>query len=709
MAPKPETIVGFLREKAPHPLTARELMKGLRVPRAQEAEFLARLGELVEAGQVVEIKGGRYAHPSRVGLVVGRLTVHPDGFGFVVAEEPDQPDVFIKPRWLRAAMHGDRVVARIERRPPKGPEGRIIRILERANPRVIGVVRVRRKAAVVVPLEERLLHEVYVAPDDLGGAADGQIVEVEITAFPTDEAGPEGRVVRVLGNRGESSAEAKAIALKHGIPVEFPPEVLAAADKVPTKVRPSDLKDREDLRDRPFVTIDGETARDFDDALELEELERGRFRLRVAIADVSHYVKPGGLLDEEAYARGTSTYFPDRVFPMLPGRLSNGICSLNPGVDRLAMVAEMTFTRGGRREASRFYPAVIRSRHRLTYTRVARILGDPDCPEAEELADVTPMLLKMGELARLIRARRRERGSVDFDLPEAEIVLDVRGRPEDIVRGQRNEAHFLVEEFMIAANEAVADFLTQKRIPCPYRVHDAPDPEKLAEFRRFVHNFGYTLKGRARPHPKDFQALIAQVEGKPEERMIHNMMLRTMAKAVYSPENIGHFGLASERYLHFTSPIRRYPDLIVHRELKKALQRRAASKAWREKERKYLEDACPHLSARERAAEAAEREAVQWKKCEFMADKVGTEHWGFIVGVASFGFFVELETYFVDGLVHVSSLRDDFYHFSEETQSLIGERTGRTFRIGDRVRVRVDRVSVPRRQIDFALAEAPRP
>ncbi|NOY44829.1 MAG: ribonuclease R [Deltaproteobacteria bacterium] len=706
---RPETLVSFLREKASHPVTARELVKRLRVPKASEPEFLALLQSLAETGEVVEIKGGRYAHPSRVGLVVGRLQVHPDGFGFVVAEDPDQPDVFIKPRWLKAAMHGDRVVARIERRPPKGPEGRIIRILQRANPRVIGVVRVRRKAAVVAPLEERLLHEIYVAPDDLGGAADGQIVEVEITAFPTDEAGPEGRVVHVLGHRGDASAEAKAVALKHGIPVAFPPEVLEAAEGVPTKVRAADRRGREDLRELPFVTIDGETAKDFDDALVLEELDRGRVRLRVAIADVSHYVTPGSPLDDEAFGRGTSTYFPDRVFPMLPERLSNGICSLNPGVDRLALVADLVFSRGGRRQEARFYPAVIRSRHRLTYTTVARILDDPDCDEAQELADVTPMLLRMGELARAVRARRRERGSIDFDLPEAEIVLDVQGRPEDIVRSRRNEAHFLVEEFMIAANEAVADFLTKRRIPCPYRVHDAPDPEKLAEFRKFVHNFGYTLKGRARVHSKDFQHLLAQVEGKPEERMIHNMMLRTMAKAVYSPDNVGHFGLASERYLHFTSPIRRYPDLIVHRELKKALQKRPASKTWRQKERRYLEEACPHLSTRERAAEAAEREAVQWKKCQFMADKVGSEHWGFVVGVASFGFFVELETYFVDGLVHVSSLEDDFYHFSEETQALIGERTGRTFRIGDRVRVRVDRVSVARRQIDFVLAEKPRP
>ncbi len=705
MIPKPETFVRFLIERAKQPLTAKELMGRLRIEPDEEAAFLEFLQERVRAGDVVEIKGGRYAHPSRVGLVVGRVQVHPDGFGFVIPDDPNEPHVYVKPRWLRVAMHGDRVVARVESRPAKGPEGRIIRILERANHRITGLVRIRRKAAFVVPLEQRLQHEVYVAPDDLDGATDGQIVQVEITSFPTPEAGPEGRVVHVLGSPGDPAVEAKAIALKHGIPVEFPPEVLEEAERVPARVRKTDLRSREDLRELPFVTIDGERAQDFDDAVCLEELERGRTRLRVAIADVSHYVKPGAELDSEAYARGTSTYFPDRVFPMLPERLSNGICSLNPGQDRLAVVADMVFTRGGRRLESRFYPAVIRSQHRLTYTQVARILDDPDCPEAEELADVSPMLLRMGELSRAIRARRRERGSIDFDLPEAEIVLDVRGQPEDIVRGHRNEAHFLIEEFMIAANEAVADFLAEREIPCPYRVHSPPDPDKVEEFRRFVHNFGYTLKGRAGLHPRDFQVLARQVEGKPEERMIHNMMLRTMAKAVYSPENLGHFGLASERYLHFTSPIRRYPDLIVHRTLKKAVQARGPSKVWRRKQQEYLEEACPHLSARERAAEAAEREAIQWKKCEFMADKVGSEHWGFVTGVASFGLFVELETYFVEGLVHVSSMQDDFYHFSEELQALIGERTGRTFRIGDRVRVRVDRVSVPRRQIDFVLVD----
>lgn len=703
MIPTRDALLKFLLQKAAQPLGARDLMGRLKVAAADEEGFLALLDELTRTGDAVEIKGGQYAHPSRVGLVVGRVQVHPDGFGFVIPDDRDQGDLFVKPRWLRAVMNGDRVVARVETG-ERRPEGRIIRILGRANARVIGKLQVRKKRAVVVPLDERLLHEVHVASDELGGAADGQLVQVELTGYPTEEAGPEGRVVHVLGAPGEPDADAKAIALKQGVRIDFAPDVSAEAEKAPSKVRAADLKGREDLRSLPFVTIDGEKARDFDDAVCLEAQPDGTNRLWVAIADVSHYVREGSALDAEAYERGTSTYFPDRVFPMLPERLSNGICSLNPREDRLVMVAEMTYSRGGRRQAARFYPGVIKSRHRLTYTAVARVLDDPDCEEAHALADAVPSLLAMGELARAIRSRRRDRGSIDFDLPEAEIVLDVQGKPEDIVRSERNWAHFLIEEFMIAANEAVAEFLEEVRVPCPYRVHAEPAADRVEEFRRFVHNFGYTLKGKQKLHPKDFQDLVRQVEGKPEERMVNQVMLRTMQKAVYSPANIGHFGLASTHYAHFTSPIRRYPDLVLHRHLKAAIGSRRPPKGWKDKAAAYLEDACPHLSARERASEAAEREAVTWKKCQFMADKVGSTFWGYVSGVASFGFFVQLEEYFVDGLVHVSSLKDDFYSYAEPQQALIGERTKRTFRIGDRFLVRVDRVDVERRQVDFTLA-----
>jgi len=697
-----ESFVDFLRRKAGGPLTAQELMERLKIAHEEESEFLAFLAERTTEGDAVEVKGGRYAHPQRVGLVVGKVQIHPDGYGFVVPFDKDQSDIFIKPRWLKAVMNQDRVVARVDRGGPRA-EGRIIRILSRAHERVVGVVSMRKFAS-VVPLDNRMLHEIYVSFDDLSGACDGQIVQVEITAYPTEKSEPEGIVVHVLGYPEDPEVESNAIALKHGIFLDFSEQALKEAEKVPAKIRKSDLTGREDLRRLPFVTIDGEKAKDFDDAVCIEPLENGKSRLWVSIADVSNYVKEDSALDVEAYARGTSTYFPDRVFPMLPERLSNGICSLNPGEDRLAMTAEIVYSRDGERLSARFYPSIIQSRHRLTYSFVAGILDGTIVAPKGKMDDALPGLLKMGELAKAVRAGRMERGSIDFDLPEAEIVLDLQGRPEDIVKSERNQAHFLIEEFMISANEAAAEFLTSVGMPCPYRIHAPPGSDKIAAFRKYVHNFGYVLKGENKLRPSDFQDLGRQISGKPEERTINQMMLRSMSKAEYSTANIGHFGLASVEYAHFTSPIRRYPDLILHRLLKAALKKRRPSKKRREEIRENLaKESCPHLSTRERASEAAERECVAWKKCQFMADKVGSEHWGFITGVANFGLFLELEDIFVEGLLHVSNLKNDFYHYSEELQALIGERTHQRHRIGDRMRVKVARVDVERRQIDFVL------
>lgn len=707
MIPDKAGFLAFLAQDAISPLDARALMEHFSITPAREEAFLAFLEERVKSGDAVLIKGGRYAHPSRVGLVVGRLQMHSDGFGFVIPDDPKASDLHVRGRDLFSAMNGDRVVARVETSRGR-PSGTIIRILTRANEKLIGIVRMQRKMAVVVPTDERVSHQVMVSRDDLLGAADGMLVQLELTQFPTHDDPPVGRVVHVLGYPGNEDVEAKAIALKHKIRIEFPKEVLKDADKLPKKVRVADIKGRADLRNVGFVTIDGERARDFDDAVQVEDLGT-KYLLRVAIADVSHYVRPGAPVDDEAALRGTSTYFPDRVFPMLPERLSNGLCSLIPNEDRLAFVAEMEYSRGGRRQTSRFYTAVIKSKRRLTYTEVARSLDDPDSKEAQELGETVADVTRMWALAQLIRSRRKERGSIDFDLPQPEIILDLSGRPEDIIKSDRNHAHYLIEEFMIAANEAVAEHLEKAKVPAPFRVHEPPSSEKVEEFRRFIHNFGYALKSRGEVKPADFQELVERSESTPESRMINQMMLRTMRKAVYAPVNLGHFGLASTHYLHFTSPIRRYPDLVVHRLLKRLLEEKGPKGKWRAEVKGELEAECPRLSERERASESAEREAVAWKKCQFMADKVGEVYWGFITGVAGFGFFVELEQYFVDGLVHVSSLRDDFYHFSEETQSLIGERTRRRFRIGDRIRVTLERVNVEKRQVDFTLVEEEAP
>ncbi|TAL17441.1 ribonuclease R [bacterium] len=706
MMPSREEIVSFLLDSAPSPMTALELRERFSVAETEAPRFLALLSELVTEGRAVEIKGGRYAHPSRVGLVVGRISMHRDGFGFVDRRESGAPDLFVGNRELAGAMHGDMVIARVEKSGPK-PSGSVIRILKRGTERIIGKVRMRGKYALVAPLDERFNENVYVHLDDLGGAVDGQLVQVELTAYPSQGEPPAGIVVHVLGYQGDKDAEAGAIALKHKVRIDFPDTVLRDAEKFPRKVAAADISGREDLRFVPFVTIDGEKAKDFDDAVHVEEGPGGSLILRVAIADVSHYVVPGTPVDSEALLRGTSTYFPDRVFPMLPEALSNNLCSLVPREDRLTMVAQMEFTKGGRRKAQRFFPAVIRSVHRLTYNKVARILDDPDCEEATVYADVADGLHRMWSLASLIRARRKERGSIDFDLPEAEIILDISGRPEDIVRSERNRAHYLIEEFMIAANEAVAEFLEDKGIPAPFRIHEEPDAGKVEEFKKFIHNFGYFIRTEGKLKPGDFQALVEKTEGKPEARMINQVMLRTMKKAVYHYENLGHFGLASTHYLHFTSPIRRYPDLFVHRILKMAIKPKGIPKKKKEELREMLSVECPRLSDCERGSEAAEREAVAWKKCQFMADKVGERYWGFVTGVATFGFFVELEQYFVEGLVHVSSLKDDFYHYNEEQQTLMGERGRRTFRIGDRIEVILERVDESRRQIDFTVLPPP--
>ncbi len=480
--------------------------------------------------------------------------------------------------------------------------------------------------------------------------------------------------------------------------------MLTAAEGVPERVTDRDLAGREDLRDLPFVTIDGETAKDFDDAVCLRQ-ERGGVRLWVAIADVGHYVPEGSAIDREAYERGTSVYFPGQAIPMLPERLSNGICSLNPKVDRLVMTAEMLFDQQARRVESRFYPAVIRSRARLTYTEVSDMIVRSDREVIDRYGELYPQLQQMGEFAGRLTAMRRRRGSLDFDLPEAEILLDLRGRPENIVRAERNLAHRLIEEFMLAANEAVAAFLAQRKAPFLYRIHEPPDLEKLQALQQFVAHFNYGLELGPVVDPGALQKLLAEVAGRPEERMINQVLLRSMKQARYAPENVGHFGLAADLYCHFTSPIRRYPDLVVHRVLREVLQKEKLSPGRSQQLQQSLPETGDQSSQRERRAMEAEREIITLKKCQFMAERVGEEFAGFVSGVQPFGFFVELEEYFVEGLVHISSLGDDFYHYEEDLHRLVGQFRRRIFQIGQEVRVSVKSVNLERREIDFVLVD----
>lgn len=672
------------------------------------------LRDLLEAmaddGEVVRFKGNSYALAGAAQSARGKLSTHRDGYGFVTPEKGGD-DIFIPQRGMKSAMHGDTVEVRVERSRQGGGklEGRITAVAERASSRIVGRYEETRRGAIVIPEETRLNLVVAIPPKGRGRAEDGQQVVAEIVNYPVGGRPADGRIVEVLGWPDDPEVEVQSAIRRFDLPHVFGKDALAEAEAVPEAVAKDDLKARVDLRRMQTVTIDGETARDFDDAVSLKR-EGANYRLWVSIADVSHYVRPGSALDRDAYLRGTSVYFPDRCIPMLPERLSNGICSLNPQLDRLTMTAEMLFSPAGALLESTFYPSIIRSAARLTYTLVKRIIVDNDREAADKFRPQTPMLMEMKELALILQTMRRTRGSIDFDLPEPEIILGLTGQTEGIIRAERNLAHQLIEEFMLAANEAVAAFITGKGIPFLYRIHENPDPAKLINFQEFVYGFGYEFPLVAeRVNPSDLQRLLLQAEGKPEERMINYALLRCMKQARYAAENLGHFGLASRCYCHFTSPIRRYPDLVVHRILKAVLNlddSKTAKRAERELAAvtAKLGETGEHTSKRERVAMEAERDVVELKKVQYMQRHLGEEFDGYISGVTAFGLFVELEELFVEGLVHISTLDDDLYSFDEKHHSLIGRRLARVYRIGDAVRVKVAAVTPATRRIEFILA-----
>jgi ribonuclease R len=692
----------FIAAAGGEPVKFRDLMQAFGVSKAARHGLKEIVDDMLDAGELVKHRGNAYSLPKEEGLVQGRLTVHREGYGFVIPDGGGD-DLYIPAKYLQENLHGDRV----EVRPMAGRggkrEGRIVRTLERGQERIVGTYEVRKGFSVIVPQETRIPWEIVVPARRNGGALDGQVVVAEIVTYPTERRAPEGRVVEILGWPDDPEVEVRSIVAKFALPYEFPPEVLAEAREKAQPVTEKEARGRVDLRGLTTVTIDGETARDFDDAVSVRREGRD-VRLWVSIADVSHYVRPGSALDAEARLRGTSVYFPDRAIPMLPEALSTGICSLNPHVERLAMTAEMLFDPRGLMKESDFYPSVIRSDARLTYTIVRRIVADCDPEAAAEFAPLVPDLMLMRELAAVLTERRRRRGSIDFDLPEPQIILDLRGRMESIVRAERNVAHRLIEEFMLSANEAVATFIARKGSPSVYRVHEPPDPEKIDDFREFIFNFGYTLPVREEGAlPADLQRLLNEAEGKPEKRMINEVLLRCMKQARYTSENLGHYGLASPCYTHFTSPIRRYPDLMVHRILREVLAG-GPDEATAERLGSILPNEAAHASKRERTAMEAEREIVDLKKVQYMRERIGEEYDGIVTGVASFGFFVELVDLFVEGMVHVTSLSNDYYTYFEKQHSLIGQRTGEVFRIGDAVRVRVAEASLERRQISFILA-----
>ncbi|HUR35024.1 MAG TPA: ribonuclease R [Vicinamibacterales bacterium] len=704
-----DEILEQMRERVHHPAGTRELLQLLKIPKEERASFRRQLKSLVADGDLIKIRGERFGLAEKMDLYVGRLQTHSAGYGFVSPERELESggDIFIPGTHLNEAMHGDRVVVRIERVKTDGRvEGRVIRVLDRANSSLVGRFdQAAQGVGIVVPFDRRVLMDIFIPPGQEAGAAPGDMVVVELSRWPTSSRGAIGRVVEVLGNIDAPGVDTEIIIRKHGIPDAHSDESIAEAVRLGAAVKERDLRGRTDFRDLVTVTIDGEHARDFDDAITIEQLPGGNYWLGVHIADVSHYVEEGSALDREAYQRGTSVYFPERAVHMFPSELSTGLCSLNPHVDRLVQTCFMEVNRRGEVVRSEFHDGVINSNERMTYTAVNAILTDRDPALMERYAPLVPMFELMKELFQVLNAARHRRGSIDFDLNETEVIMDSGGMVEAIVALERNVAHRLIEEFMLLANETVASYLEGHDAPALYRIHEAPDPLKVARFEEFVATFDLSLGAPLSAlRPRHFQKLIEKIAGKPEEKPIAFLMLRTMQKARYSPQNNGHFGLAADSYTHFTSPIRRYPDLVVHRALR-AARHNLLTDEQKEAATEDLPEVARHTSEMERRADDAERELLQWKKVKFMADKVGDEFDGFVTGVATFGLFVELVEHYVEGLVHVSTMADDYYRFIETAHMLRGENTQKSYRLGDKVGVRVLRVNMDARQIDLGVVD----
>jgi ribonuclease R len=700
--PIDQRILSHLREDANRPLKADELAERLDVAEADRADFDATLQELEEQGLVIRQRKGRYAVPERINLAVGRLQVTRGGDGFVNTDTGED-DVFIPERHLGTAVEGDVVVARVEHRPSgRNPQGRVIRVLTRAWNQVVGTYHRKRNYGFVRAEEPEIRMDLFVPPDFEGEAEDGDVVVLEVLEWGDEEPNPVGRVAEVLGRPGDPGVDVLSILHGHGLPLEFPPAVLEDAERTADwGVQPEDMEGREDFRDQLTFTIDPPDAEDHDDALSIRRLSDGEFEVGVHIADVGFYVRPGSELDREALERGTSVYLVDRVVPMLPHALSSDLCSLVPNEDRLTMSVVFRMDGSGGVRDSRIVKGVIRSDRRLSYDQ-ANDLAEGDGDGGTGAGEVAAAVRRLMKVSRGIRRRREDRGSIDFDLPESRVVLNAAGEPTDIQRVMRLPTHRLIEDLMILANETVARKALEEEVPILFRVHEEPDEEKMQQLRELAANFGHHLPTR-KVTPKDLARMVEAMEDTPQEQLINTATLRSMQKAVYSPENVGHFGLASQAYAHFTSPIRRYPDLVVHRQMGEWIEDPASA---REMDADELDPIAAHCSDRERVAQEAERDSVDLKKIEFMERHVSEEFDGTIAGVTAFGFFVLLDEYHVEGLVHVSTLTDDYYVFLEEQHALLGQRKRRKFQLGDRVKVQVARVDREAREIDFELLEA---
>jgi len=704
MEERKNRILSFMRDRAYKPLQFNELVMVLDVPAEDRPIFQQMLDDMEKEGLIIKTRKERYGVPERMGLVAGRFQGHARGFGFVIPDSGED-DVFIPANAINGAMHGDRVIARLNKQSfsDRRKEGEILQIIERVNKTIVGKFDKSENFGFVIPDHTRLTGDIFISKEHINGAEKGQKVVVEIIKWPERNRNAEGRIIEVLGHEDESGIDVMSIIRAYGIPYEFPEEVLREAERAPKEVSEQELAGRRDLRNLRMVTIDGEDARDLDDAVSIELLPDGKYRLGVHIADVTHYVREGSALDKEALLRGTSVYFPDRVIPMLPKELSNNICSLNAHVDRLAFSVMMDVDFRGNVTNHEIFESVIRVRERMTYTNVYKILEEDDKELKERYKEHLEDFKHMKELARILKEKRKRRGAVDFEFDEAKVIVDEQGKTVDIKRYKLTIANNIIEEFMLLCNEVVSEHFYWIGVPFVYRIHEDPDPEKMETLNTILSTFGYKLKGYRDVHPKALQDVIHQIKGKPEEKAINMIMLRSLQKARYSDIHDWHFGLAAEYYSHFTSPIRRYPDLIIHRIMKEYLSGKLNERRI-EHYKSILPDITKSNSERERAAQDAERDVIDLKKAEFMLDKVGETFEGMISNITAFGMFVELDNT-IEGLVRLSTMDDDYYNYDERSLCLIGERTRKIYRIGDRVNVQLVKVSPEARQIDFILID----
>lgn len=703
--PSRDYVMQILAEQGV-PVEFHTLVTLLDIQPFETEAFTRRLMAMERAGQLMRNRRGAYLLPDKVDLVRGKIEGHADGFGFLVPDEGGA-DIFLPAKEMEKVLHGDRAMVRLAGIDRRGrPEGKIVEVLEHRNHHLVGRVFIEHGVMFAVAENKRISQEILIAPDSLKGRKKpqaGQVVMVEILEQPKKHAQPIGKVVAILGNYADPGMEIEIALRKHELPFEFTPEVKEQTRRLPAKVRKTDLKDRQDIRHLPLVTIDGETARDFDDAVYCERLgegERSGFRLLVAIADVSHYVEPGSPLDLSALERGNSVYFPRRVIPMLPEKLSNGLCSLNPKEDRLCMVCDMAISGEGEIRQYSFYPAVMYSHARLTYNQVASALFAAETPAGQEaqalIGSLLPQLQALDALYRVLAKARSVRGAIDFETVETRMIFDDQGKIAAIVPTHRNDAHRIIEETMLAANVCASNFLHDHHHPALYRVHEGPTLEKLENLRKFLKEFGLELGGGDSPKAGDYAALLTSIHGRPDHQLLQTVMLRSLRQAQYSPDNLGHFGLAYETYTHFTSPIRRYPDLLIHRAIKAVLGHGKYNPgSW--------EEIGFHCSQTERRADEATRDVEAWLKCYYMQDRIGEIFTGVVSAVVPFGIFVALDDVFVEGLVHVSDLGTDYFHYDAAKHHLLGERTGQRFRLADRVTVELVRVDLESSKIDFKL------